>query len=93
MNETGTVRKEVVILNALGLHARPAALLVQAVSNLNCKIWITKDDYTVNAKSLMGVLTLVAAQGSALVITAKGEDAQRAVDRVVELVEGKFGEE
>ncbi|HPA44374.1 MAG TPA: HPr family phosphocarrier protein [bacterium] len=93
MNEMFTVSREVVILNALGLHARPAASLVEAVSNLNCKVWIRKDDYTVNAKSLMGVLTLVAAQGTVLVITAEGKDAQRAVDRIVELVDGRFGEE
>ena len=93
MNEPTRIQKSFVIPNQLGLHARPAALLVEAVSNLNCDISITKDDLTVDAKSLMGVLTLAAEQGSTLEILAEGPDAAVAIDRIAEMIENKFGEE
>ena len=93
MSESTKIQRVFVISNRLGLHARPAAMLVEAVSNLNCEVSITKDDLTVDAKSLMGVLTLAAEEGSSLDICADGPDAQYAIDRVAEMIENKFGEE
>lgn len=93
MSEAREIVREVVILNTLGLHARPAALLVEAVSNLDCQVLIMKDDLTVDAKSLMGVLTLAAEQGATLRLWAQGNDAQLALDRITEMVESKFDEE
>ncbi len=85
--------RSVVITNSLGLHARPAAMLVEAVSNLSCEVSLTKDDLTVDAKSIMGVLTLAAEQGSTLIVRTKGADAQRAIDSITKLVESQFEEE
>jgi phosphocarrier protein len=93
MRQPREIVTEVVILNSLGLHARPAAMLVEAVSNLSCEVSITKDDLTVDAKSLMGVLTLAAEQGAILHLCARGSDRQLALDRITQLVESKFGEE
>ncbi len=93
MTEAQEIVKEVVILNRLGLHARPAAMLVEAVSNLHCQVTLTKDNLTVDAKSLMGVLTLAAEQGATLSIWAKGKDSALAVQRIVELIEKRFDEE
>jgi len=93
MSQPPEIVRDVVILNSYGLHARPAAMLVEAVSNLDCEVWITKDDLTVDAKSLMGVLTLAAEQGSALRLSAIGTDAELALDRIAAMVQARFGEE
>lgn len=93
MSELREIVREVIVLNSLGLHARPAAMLVEAVSNLDCEVSITKDDLTVDAKSLMGVLTLAAEQGATLCLWANGKDAVLALDRIIEMVEARFGEE
>ncbi len=93
MSEPVEVVRELVILNTLGLHARPAAMLVEAVNNLDCEVLITKDDLTVDAKSLMGVLTLAAECGSTVRLWAKGNEALLAVDRIEKLIVNKFDEE
>ncbi len=93
MSEPNEIVKSVVITNSLGLHARPAAMLVETVSNLDCDVNVTKDDLTIDAKSIMGVLTLAAEEGSTLTLSAKGKDAQRAIDLITEMIENKFGEE
>ncbi|MFH1743982.1 MAG: HPr family phosphocarrier protein [bacterium] len=93
MSEPIRIQKSFVISNRLGLHARPAAMLVEAVSNLHCEVLISKDELTVDAKSLMGVLTLAAEHGSTLDICAQGDDAQRAIDLLGEMISNKFGED
>ena len=96
MSQRGTGTPRVVcrleIVNRLGLHARAAALLVQTVAPLDADITVTKDDQTVNGKSILGLMMLAAGQGSAIEVIAQGADAQAAVDAIVELVESKFRE-
>ncbi len=87
------VEKKVTIRNKLGLHARPAAMLVQEASRFRSEIKILKEDMEVNGKSIMGVMMLAAEEGSEIIIRAEGEDEREAVEKLVELIEAKFGEE
>lgn len=80
-------------MNKLGLHARPAALLVQATSKFKSDIYLKKNDMEVNAKSILGVMMLAAECGVTLAISVSGEDAEDAAKTVVELFENKFGED
>ena len=81
------------IINTLGLHARPAASLVQTVLPFKCDVLISLNGNQVNAKSIMGLLTLAAAHGSELEVTCRGEDAQQAMDAIRALIQSGFGEE
>lgn len=87
-----TVRKELTIRNALGLHARAAAQLVKAANQFPCEVAVECDGQSVNGKSIMGVLMLAAAQGMTIVLVATGDQAQACVDAIEKLVEAKFGE-
>ena len=87
-----SVEKKVVIKNKLGLHARPAALFVQATGKYNCEIFVRKGKQKVNGKSIMGLMMLAAGQGTTLTVEAVGPDAKRAVQEVEKLVNGNFGE-
>jgi phosphocarrier protein len=80
------------IVNALGLHARAAAQLVQTANRFRSEIHVEKDGMTVNGKSIMGVLTLAAAKGSSIVVSCEGEDAEAAMAAVAKVIEGGFGE-
>jgi phosphocarrier protein HPr len=82
-----------IIQNELGLHARPAMLLVQSISRLDCVVSIEKDGLEADAKSIMGVLTLAAEQGSNILVRAKGPDAKKAVEAIERLIDDKFGED
>jgi phosphotransferase system HPr (HPr) family protein len=82
-----------IIQNELGLHARPAMLLVQAIARLDCEVTIEKSGLQADAKSIMGVLTLAAEQGSEILVRAEGPDAERAVQAIGRLVNEKFGED
>ena len=84
---------ELIIVNTLGLHARPAAALVQTVLRFRSDVHIYSNGQKVNAKSIMGLLTLAAAQGTILSVTCKGEDAKEAFEAVSELIHSGFGEE
>ena len=84
--------EEMQIINALGLHARPAASLVQTVLKFKCDVYIALNGHRVNAKSIMGLLTLAAAHGSSVTVTCTGNDAEEALSAVRELVESGFGE-
>lgn len=86
------IERRVRIVNELGLHARPAAEFVKLASKFESEIQVRRDDMTVNGKSIMGVMTLAAEQGSELVITANGVDAEEAVNALVALVESGFRE-
>ncbi|MCC6488916.1 MAG: HPr family phosphocarrier protein [Candidatus Hydrogenedentes bacterium] len=86
------VTEELRIVNSLGLHARPAATLVQTVLKFQSDVHISLNGHRVNAKSIMGLLTLAAAQGSILVVTCTGPDADEALAAVRNLVEAGFGE-
>jgi phosphocarrier protein len=84
---------EVTIVNKLGLHARAASRLVNCASGYAAEIRIVKGSRAVNAKSIMGVLTLAAARGTELVIEAEGADEREALDALVQLVGERFGED
>jgi phosphocarrier protein len=83
----------ITICNRAGIHARPAALLVQATKNFSCNIYIEKGNNRINAKSIMGIITLGAAYGTELNIIADGEGEEAAVKTLVRLFESKFEEE
>ena len=85
--------KTTTISNRAGIHARPAALLVQTTKDFNCNIYIEKGNDRINAKSIMGIITLGAAYGTEVKVIADGEGEQNAVDAVVRLFESKFEEE
>lgn len=87
------ITEELVIVNNLGMHARPAATLVQTVLEFESDIAIQKNGREVNAKSIMGLLTLAAAQGSRVTVTCKGSDAEEAMEAVRKLFETGFGEQ
>jgi len=80
------IRKEVTIKSKLGLHARPAALFVQAANKFDSHIIVEKDNERVNGKSIMGILTLGAECGSSVIIEAEGQDAQAAILELERLV-------
>jgi phosphocarrier protein HPr len=86
------VLKKIEIKNKLGLHARAAALLVQAANRFSAQITISKDGQTADGRSIMGVLTLAATQGSKIQVEAVGEDAEQAVKAIERLVDKRFNE-
>jgi phosphocarrier protein len=86
------VERTFVIVNALGLHARAAAQLVQIANRHKSEIHIDKDGMTVNGKSIMGVLTLAAAKGSTIKVSCEGEDAEHAMAELAKVIENGFGE-
>lgn len=83
----------VVVKNRQGLHARPAAEFVKLASSYECEVFVQKEDLEVNGKSIMGVMMLAAEPGTRLEIRAVGEDCREAVEALVALVEGRFGED
>jgi phosphocarrier protein HPr len=84
---------EAEIVNKLGLHARASAKLTQVASRFGAEVWLSRDGRRVNAKSIMGVMMLAAGKGARLVIEAEGADAEEAMDAIVALIAGRFGEE
>jgi phosphocarrier protein len=87
------VERSAPIVNRLGLHARPAAEFVKIANRFQAHIVVVKDDLEVNGKSIMGMMMLAAECGSALLIRADGDDAEQAVDALLELVARGFGED
>lgn len=87
------LREEVMIVNKLGMHARPAAKLVQTALRFSCDVHLQSNSHMVNAKSIMGLLTLAAAQGSRVMLICRGTDAQDAMDAVKVLFASGFGED
>ncbi len=87
------IQKELEIKNRLGLHARPAALIAQTAAGFTCDISLTKDDITVNAKSIMGVMMLAAEYGSSLKLSTDGPDENAAFQAIETLFDQKFNEE
>jgi phosphocarrier protein len=85
--------KTVRVINRAGVHARPAALLVQAAKDYTCEIYMERDSDKINGKSIMGIITLGAAYGAEIRISADGEDEQEAVEALARLFETKFEEE
>ena len=87
------IQKELKIINRLGLHARPAALIAQTAAGFTSEIELTKDNVTINAKSIMGVMMLAAEFGSSIRITTKGSDEIQAAEALEKLFSDKFNEE
>jgi len=84
--------KKLEIKNKLGLHARAAALLVQTVNKFSAEVNVSKDGQMADGRSIMGVLTLAATQGSKIQIEANGEDADKVVKALEKLLDNRFNE-
>ena len=85
------VQRKVTVTNKLGIHARPATLLVQAAARFRADIFLSKGDVSrINGKSIMGVMMLAAEQGADVLVEAEGSDADAAVAAVAELLGGDF---
>ena len=82
--------KEFTIVNPEGLHARPAAKFVKLSNQFQSQIWVKKGDDEVNGKSIMGLMMLAAEKGAIITVHADGEDAQVALERIGNLVDGGF---
>ena len=87
------VKKEIEIVNRLGMHARPAARLVQLTSRFSSDIIFKRNSDEVNGKSIMGVLMLAAPYGTIITVIARGDDAEAAVNEIEDLFRSKFGED
>ncbi|MDR2073063.1 MAG: HPr family phosphocarrier protein [Spirochaetaceae bacterium] len=85
--------KIVKVINRAGVHARPAALLVQTAKDFKSDIYLERDSDRINGKSIMGIITLGAAHGSEIRIIAEGDDEKAAVEALAHLFETKFEEE
>lgn len=91
--QDGWLTTEIVILNRLGLHARPAMSFVDTSNAFQSDIRVCKGPQEVDGKSIMSMMMLAATQGTKLLVKAKGDDAQDAIDKLLDLVERKFDEE
>ncbi|MDD6736119.1 MAG: HPr family phosphocarrier protein [Clostridiales bacterium] len=84
--------KEVEVLNQVGLHARPATFFIQKANEFKSSIWVEKDERKVNAKSLLGVLSLGITKGTTIKLIADGNDEEEAVVTLVNLIASNFTE-
>ena len=80
-------------MNRLGLHARPSAMFVKTASRFRAEIWVEKDGERVNGKSIMGLMMLAAGQGSKLLISCEGADADKALAEIEAVITRKFDED
>ncbi len=81
------IQRNVTILNNVGLHARPATFFIQKANSFKSSIWVEKEDRRVNAKSLLGVLSLGIVKGMTITLVADGPDEQEALDSLAELID------
>ncbi len=84
--------KQATVMNQVGLHARPATFLIQKANEFKCSLWIEKDERRVNAKSLLGVLSLGVVKGATINIIGDGADEVTAVDTLCQLIDSDFAE-
>ena len=84
--------KDVTVKNQVGLHARPATFFIQKANEFKSSIWVEKDERRVNAKSLLGVLSLGIVKGTAINLIADGSDEKEAVEALIELISSNFSE-
>ncbi|MFP4163670.1 MAG: HPr family phosphocarrier protein [Chitinispirillaceae bacterium] len=87
------IEKTANVVNSLGIHARPASLIVQTATRFKSSIQLIKDGASADAKSIMSVMMLAAAQNTSVIVRADGEDEEAAADAIVKLFEMKFNEE
>jgi len=85
-------KKDLLIENKLGLHARAAAQIVKAASGFNAKILLSKDGIEVDGKSIMGIMMMAAAKGTTVLVSAEGDDEEKALEGMERLFKDKFGE-
>ena len=86
------MEKKLTVINETGLHARPAGMFVKKAAEFKSTVEVIAKGKTVNAKSIMGIMSLGLGQGDELTVVANGEDQEAAVNALVELIEGGFGE-
>jgi phosphocarrier protein len=86
------IEREVTVTNRAGLHTRPASMIVRQASQFDAEFFIRKDQYEINGKSIIGVMTLAAEQGSKLTLVFDGDDEAEAADAMTELFASGFGE-
>ena len=86
------ISRNVTIQNNVGLHARPATFFIQKANSYKSSIWVDKDEHRVNAKSLLGVLSLGIEKGMEITLIADGEDESAALDGLAALIETGFNE-
>ncbi|HEX6102521.1 MAG TPA: HPr family phosphocarrier protein [Alphaproteobacteria bacterium] len=89
----GNERREVVICNQRGLHARAAARFVKLAEQFESEIWVERDGQSVSGRSIMGLMMLAAGPGSPILLSARGRDAVAAIAALARLVESKFDED
>jgi phosphocarrier protein HPr len=87
------IEKQLVVKNRAGIHARPAAIIAQTANKFTCEITLARDDTTVNAKSIMGVITMAAGYNTTLTLQTDGPDEKDAAQAIEALFESKFEEE
>jgi len=87
------IEREVTIRNRAGLHTRPASMLVKTASQFDADVYLRRDNYEINGKSVIGVMTLAAEQGATLTLVVEGADEAEAADAIEALFEDGFGEE
>lgn len=87
------IERELTIRNRAGLHTRPASMLVKTASQFESEIYFRRDNYEINGKSVVGVMTLAAEKGATLTLVVEGTDEEEAADTITELFEDGFGEE
>jgi phosphocarrier protein HPr len=89
----GAISRELQIINKRGLHARASAKFVQMVERFEADVWVTRGGETVGGNSIMGLMMLSASPGTTILVSAKGPEAQAALDAIAALVADKFNEE
>jgi phosphocarrier protein HPr len=89
----GALVRELPIVNRKGLHARASAKFVQMVERYDSDVTVTRCGETVGGRSIMGLLTLAAAQGTTITVSATGQDAEACLDGIAELLANRFGED
>ena len=87
------IEREVTVRNRAGIHTRPASMLVKTASQFESEVYLRRDNYEINGKSVIGVMTLAAEQGATLTLVVEGDDEEEAANVITELFEDGFGEE
>ncbi|HHP7237511.1 HPr family phosphocarrier protein [Longibacter sp.] len=87
------IERELTVRNKAGIHTRPASMIVRTASKFESEVFLRRDRYEINAKSVIGVMTLAAEQGATLMLVVEGDDEDDAADALEDLFENGFGEE
>ena len=87
------LKKSTIIVNKLGLHARPSAMLVTTASKFESEVFFTKDGLRVNGKSIMGVMMLAAEKGTEIIVEVDGPDEETAIEAIIKVISTGFNEQ